>query len=104
MTSRPSIAAPILAVLAVSVPLLVFVLYFTSYIWLGKSNQAYSPSGQVIYIQRHYRHQLLVTLYRPAGQIESWLRGIDVSATHDNRAATGAAVDPGGVLPAGWHC
>jgi hypothetical protein len=63
MTPRPSTAAPILAVLAIVLP---FVLYVGGYFWLGRSYK------QETLVERYFQHRWQVVLYRPAGQLEAY--------------------------------
>ena len=82
MTSGPSTAAPILAVLAVV--LVTLGAYVGGYYWLGERYSIYThdnfelPPGR---IERDYPHVWLRTIYLPAARVEAWLTGIDVGAT-----------------------
>jgi hypothetical protein len=71
MTSRPSTAAPILAVLAVV--LVTLGAYVAGYFSLGE--RADLSGGDFI---RSYGHPLLETFFRPAASIESLFRGVNV--------------------------
>jgi hypothetical protein len=72
MTSRSSIAAPILAVLAImAVPL---VLYVAAYLCLGE--QLHLGGGETV---RFYRYGWQAVLFEPATWIESKVRRAEVS-------------------------
>jgi hypothetical protein len=74
MTSRPSTAAPILAVLAiVLVPLGIYV---GGYFLSGQYSDAVLD-GQPI-IERGYRFAWQRSLFEPAARLEQWLVGRDV--------------------------
>ena len=66
-TSRPSTAAPILAILAVV--LVTLGAYVGGYFWLGEV----SPGR--IYLCRIFPYRGLATAYKPAGWVESQIRG-----------------------------
>ena len=94
MTSRPSTAAPILAVLAIVLPLLLFGLYVGGYFWLpvGAHYPAipsqlqgsnHVPPGGLI--ARLYRHRWQKWIFQPAANTEGWLRGHDVEALVDTQ-------------------
>jgi hypothetical protein len=70
MTSRPSTAAPILAVLAILLP---FVLYVGGYFWLGTVANVTSPAGPVAVRVFRYRWQAVV--FTPAASVDSFARG-----------------------------
>jgi hypothetical protein len=78
MTSRPSTAAPILAVLAIV--LVTLGAYVGGYFWLGHCRTT-ATSGATDYVWRDYELQWVAELYRPAAKAESWLRLIDVDVT-----------------------
>ena len=69
MTSRPSTAAPILAVLVVVVAPLG--LYVGGYFWLSNPSN-WAPE---IVLDRVYPYQWLATIYKPAGDIEQRVSG-----------------------------
>ena len=71
MTSRPSTAAPILALLAIV--LVTLGAYVGGYFSLGERVDL--SRGDFI---RSYGHPLLETLFRPAASIESLFRGVNV--------------------------
>jgi hypothetical protein len=84
MTSRPSTAAPILAVLAIVLPLLLACLYVGGYFWLGQfcivQNIRYI--GDVEHLEpecpgRSFKSPWLVIVFKPMGHIESFVRGGD---------------------------
>ena len=78
MTSRPSIAAPILAVLAVF-SVLLGSSYIAAYLFSGFTVdvQQAAPVRQRIVI-RGYRYAWQQTLFRPAAWLETRLIGTDV--------------------------
>lgn len=87
MGSRPSTALPILTVLAIV--LVTLGAYTGGYFWrseLWKSNgQMHQFSGdEVINLsvpitwERDYRTQWEAAVFKPAGKVEGWLRGIEV--------------------------
>jgi len=86
MTSRPSAAAPILAVLAI---VLLLTAYVAGYFWLGKlstRNLGIAAVNGVEYREvkppcRHFHNRWQAGLFSPAAQVESWLRGVDIEAT-----------------------
>ena len=71
MTTRPSTAASILAVLAVFA--IAFGLYAWGYFALGRVTQ--DNLGDRV---RVYKHGWQVTFYGPAAQVEAWVVGDDV--------------------------
>ena len=75
MTSRPSIAAPILAIVAIVLMLLGF--YVGGYCWFA--DYGTSPG----YVLRLYRYAWLVPFYQPAALVESKLRGVEVELGHN---------------------
>lgn len=81
MTSRPSTAAPILAVLGIVLP---FVLYVSGYCWLSERRDftwSDYPDGSFevqTCIVRRYPHQWLRAIYEPAGKVETCLVGTEV--------------------------
>jgi len=83
MTSRPSTAAPILAVLAIVLP---FALYVGGYFALleGQTYLPYAvdPSEPPILMDRCYPHRWQAILFKPAAKVESWVRGYEIGAQH----------------------
>ena len=78
MTSRPSIAAPILAVLAIVLPLLLIGLYVGGYLGMSDYGEGLvKDNGQRI-IYRQFPNWWQRTIYWPAGQVEGWLKQTDV--------------------------
>lgn len=84
MTSRRSTAAPILAVLAAVLPLLLLGLYVGGYFWLGKFCivQKISYTGEVEHLWpehpgRSFNSRWLAMLFQPMSRIESYCRGVD---------------------------
>src|SRR6188768_4008010 len=66
MTSRPSTAAPILAVLAIM--LVTLGAYVGGYLWLGKYAD---PGSEPIAVERRYAHYWQLQLFKPMATIES---------------------------------
>ena len=90
MTSRPSTAAPILAVLAIG--LVTLGAYVGGYFWLGRRIDepfiGYPPSSRrerddPVRIFRSYPSPWMTAMFQPAGKVESWFRGIPVSVSDD---------------------
>jgi hypothetical protein len=80
MTSRPSTAAPILAVLAVVLPWLLAGLYVAAYLSLGIHKEWRDVTdGRLVTVERIYQQSSLTALFQGAGSAEAWLRGVDVS-------------------------
>jgi len=77
MTSRPSTAAPILAVLAVV--LVTLGAYVGGYFGLGEHYQHPFASTNTIY--RVYRHEWEASLFAPAAWVEGRVRERDVRVT-----------------------
>jgi hypothetical protein len=69
MTSRPSTAVPILTVLAIALP---FVLYVGGYFWLGAVANVKTPAGPVAVRIFHYRWQAVI--FTPAAKMDSLVR------------------------------
>ena len=82
MTSRPSTAAPILAVLAVV--LVTLGAYVGGYFWMGKRKDyiGMSVPSRVEVIERRYAHSWLAIMYKPAAKIEELILQVDVEAMH----------------------
>jgi hypothetical protein len=70
MTSRPSTAAPILAVLAIVLVTLT-IAYIGAYRWMA------IPSGGRTCVYRKFRHKWQAKLLQPAGWAESKLIGTE---------------------------
>lgn len=79
MTSRPSTAAPILAVLATV--LITLGPYAGGYFWLGTLARVITINDETSAIVRHYPHEWQVQLFQPARKLEAWSPGIDVGLT-----------------------
>ena len=81
MTSRPSPAMPILAILAV-VPLALIGAYAGGYFWLGQCDVTIhgSDDGTTVEIglRRSYASEQQADWFQPAALVESWLRGCPV--------------------------
>ena len=77
MTSRPSTAAPILAVLAIVLP---FTLYVVGYFGLGECF-VIEEGGCPNRIERTYSTAWLATLFEPAAKLDTWLTRREVVAT-----------------------
>jgi hypothetical protein len=73
MTSRPSTAAPIMAVLAIV--LVTLGAYAWGYIQLANRVDVQWDSKPTASC-RSYRYQWMATAFKPAAQIESWLTGV----------------------------
>jgi hypothetical protein len=87
MTSRPSTAAPILAVLAVA--LVALGAYVGGYFWLGQLCQ--SPITVTSWLNdespellRVYPHQWQALMFWPVARIETWVRGESVKTDSDS--------------------
>ena len=85
MTSRPSTATPILAVLAVVLVMLAG-MYVGGYFWLGKHHHGRifgtKPIKEYATL-RSYPYQWAKYVFYPAASVETWLRGEDVYALWD---------------------
>jgi hypothetical protein len=73
--TRPSTAAPILAVLAI-VLLTLGAAYLGGYFWLGQRFD-YDETTTRLYPQ-----QWMASVFKPAAQLETWLTGIETWAQH----------------------
>jgi hypothetical protein len=71
MTARPSTATPILAVLAIVLPMI----YVGGYFWLGTRNDL-DPEVEIV---RIYPQQWLAKIYDPASRLEAWARNVEVT-------------------------
>jgi hypothetical protein len=85
MTSRPSTAAPILAVLALV--LVTLGAYVGGYFWLAEGYMyfpyAVDPRNEpAILMARCYPHRWQCVLFLPAAEVESWLRGYKIDVEH----------------------
>jgi hypothetical protein len=77
MTSRPSTAAPILAVLAIV--LVTLGAYVAGYFCFGEYSRGFDmETDETLYVSRDYRHGLLAVAFRPCAVAESWVTGVDV--------------------------
>ena len=76
MTSRPSTAAPILAVLAVV--LVTLGAYVGAYLGIGKSGFGVVSETGERFIVREFQYSWQAKTFRPAGHVEGWLRRIEV--------------------------
>jgi len=72
--SQPATAAPILAVLAIVLPLLLVGVYVGGYFMV----EDYWEMGNVGIIVRTYRHQWQAIVFQPAAWVESKLLGVTV--------------------------
>jgi hypothetical protein len=73
---RKSAAPTALAIFAiVVVPLAI---YAAAYCWLGEYQED-TFVGRVDHISRSYPREWIVTVFRPAAQVEEWLRGVTVT-------------------------
>jgi hypothetical protein len=84
VNSRPSTAAPILAMFAIVVALLG--LYVGGYFWLGKRKLYVVLTEEVPpRTLREFPAKWLAVAYQPMAKVESWVAGSDVSAVEANR-------------------
>jgi hypothetical protein len=58
--------------------------YVAGYFWLGNYESGENDDGAVEYVWRDYPQQWLTDIYSPAGQVESWLRRIEVTISGPN--------------------
>lgn len=84
MTSRPSTATPILAVLAIV--LLLLGAYVAGYFWLGKYSDIPPPPSAfggpaAPRAIRIYGYHWQAYVFAPAAMLETWVKGGDVSTT-----------------------
>lgn len=80
MTHRPSTVMPILVMLAIALASLLGGLYVGGYFWLGITKEWRSVTdGHLVSVERVYHEPPLAALFQPAGRVESWVRGMDVS-------------------------
>jgi hypothetical protein len=83
MTSRPSTAAPILAVLAIV--LVTLGTYVGGYFCLGQRRvYVVLTSGVPPRIRREFPTKLLASVYKPLARIESWVTGSRINAVEAN--------------------
>ena len=83
MTSRPSTAAPILALLTIVGTLLGA--YVAGYFWLGEKVDFpfYNPANGGFLMARYYRNEWIATVFAPAAKVEGWFIRRDVETkTH----------------------
>ena len=91
MTSRRSIAAPILAVLAVV--LVTLGAYVGAYLGMGKYGLGYeSPSGEE-FIVRQFPHAWQAKTFWLAGQVEGWIRRTKIDVYSADIFRRGTPVD-----------
>jgi hypothetical protein len=78
--TRPSTAAPILAVLAIV--LVTLGVYVGGYFWFGERIDwaSESESGYDESASRFYEQKWMVKVFEPAARLETWLTGVKVSA------------------------
>ena len=88
MTSRCSAHAPLLAVLAMVLPLVLCGLYVGGYFWLGQScvvqNISYVGDQEFLWPEhpgRSFKSPWLAKLFQPMGRVESLIRGVDFEVT-----------------------
>jgi hypothetical protein len=91
LTNCRSTAAPILAVLAIVLTLMLFGAYVGGYFWLGQSCvvQNIRYIGDAEYLEpecpgRKFHSPWVATLYKPMGRAESWYRGVDLQVISDD--------------------
>jgi hypothetical protein len=72
-----------LALGAFALIVLPLALYSAGYLWLGECLEVpfigYPPSHAATSVIRTYPHQWMATIFQPAGKMERWWRGIEVS-------------------------
>jgi hypothetical protein len=85
-TGRRSTAAPILASLAIVLPLVLLSAYVAGYLWLAPVQIRFSYVGESADgppdMIREFPTYSLRRVYEPAGKVESWLRGKKVDIWH----------------------
>ena len=89
MTNRPSIAAPILAVLTVlTIMLLTLASYVGGYFWLGQRRDVVlgpnSATPQANCILRTYPYAWQMKTFKPAAKLEGWFSGHAVVLAYDS--------------------
>jgi len=78
MSSRPSTAAPILAVLAIALVMLGGI-YVGGYLWLGEVTEiTFDETYETAIVRSYYPHSWGPMVFQPAAKVESWLRGCEV--------------------------
>jgi hypothetical protein len=93
MTSRPSTAAPILAVLAIG--LVTLGVYVGGYFWLGERHDMQFGTIQVSSIAelermppslrlRNFPHKWEAEMFKPLASVESWWCGFPVNSVERN--------------------
>jgi hypothetical protein len=75
MNSRPSTAAPILAVLIIVLAML-GTAYVGGYFWLGQRYDGDETAFRV------YPQQWMATAFEPAARFETWLTGVQTTPQH----------------------
>lgn len=96
MTSRPSIVAPILAVLAIVLAMLGA--YVGGYFWLGSYSETPSIWAKEGIVIRTYPHEWQVKLFRPLAILESWLTGYRIEIGAPGKPGVERAKPYGGGL------
>jgi hypothetical protein len=86
MTPRSSIFAPLLAALAIL--LLPLGAYLGGYFWLGKYGEfnfgvLTIPQTDDMQAWRAFPRRWMISVYQPAGRVESWVRGYEVDLSSD---------------------
>jgi hypothetical protein len=76
MTSRPSTAAPILAVLAIV--LVMLGAYVGGYFWLGEYDRWPDPLSNNWEVARTFPNHGWSATFQPAGKLEAWIRSVPV--------------------------
>jgi hypothetical protein len=90
MNRRSSTAAPLLAVVAIVLPLLLLGLYIGGYFWLGEfcivQNVEVIDERELLGPERpcrSFNSPWLVTLFQPLGRIESAIEGVKYELIFD---------------------
>jgi len=85
MTTRPSTAAPILAVLAVVLATLGA--YVGGYFWMGQRRDVVlgpNPAAPTNCTLRTYKHAWEMKAFKPMARLEAWFRGHSVVLAFDS--------------------
>lgn len=84
MTSRPAIAAPILAALAIVLAMIAA--YVGAYLAMGECGPGLVIDTGEQFIVREFPYPWQATTFRPAGQVEAWLRQtrVDIEGAADD--------------------